>query len=103
MLDIRPVAGALGAEIHGLDLSRELSAESRKQVRELLDHIEAERFEIEVSQRYERDVYEDADVGAYIVMIDGEKPETRAAPFSWNLTGTLSCELMFQNTTRGVS
>ncbi len=40
MLDIRPVAGALGAEIHGLDLSRELSAESRKQVRELLNEYE---------------------------------------------------------------
>ena len=40
MLDIRPVAGALGAEIHGLDLSRELSAESREQVRELLNEYE---------------------------------------------------------------
>lgn len=40
MLDIRPVAGALGAEIHGLDLSRELSAEIREQVRELLNEYE---------------------------------------------------------------
>jgi taurine dioxygenase len=40
MLDIRPVAGALGAEIHGLDLSRELSAENRERVRELLNEYE---------------------------------------------------------------
>jgi taurine dioxygenase len=40
MLDIRPVAGALGAEIHGLDLSRELSVESREQVRQLLNEYE---------------------------------------------------------------
>jgi ornithine decarboxylase len=41
------------------------------QTRELLDHIAAEHFEIEVSDRLDRDVSEDASVGAYIAMIDG--------------------------------
>ena len=45
------------------------------QIRQLLDHITDEKFEIEVSDRYDRDVSEDADVGAYIVMIDGEHRE----------------------------
>ena len=49
------------------------------QVRELLDHIAAEKFEIEVSQSYERDVYEDAAVGAYIAMVDGDKIEPARA------------------------
>jgi taurine dioxygenase len=40
MLDIKPVAGALGAEIHGLDLSRELSARDRERVRQLLNEYE---------------------------------------------------------------
>jgi taurine dioxygenase len=40
MLDIKPMAGALGAEIHGLDLSRELSATDRKRVRDLLNEYE---------------------------------------------------------------
>ena len=43
------------------------------QVRQLLDHIAAEKFEVEVSDRYDRDVSEDADVGAYIVSIDGDR------------------------------
>jgi ornithine decarboxylase len=45
------------------------------QTRQLLDHIAAEKFEVEVSDRYERDVSEDADVGAYIVSIDGDRRE----------------------------
>ena len=40
MLDIKPVAGALGAEIHGLDLSRELSDRDRERVRQLLNEYE---------------------------------------------------------------
>ena len=35
----------------------------------------AERFEVEISDRYERDVLEDAAVGAYIAAIDGERLE----------------------------
>jgi len=36
MLDIKPVAGALGAEIHGIDLSRELTADIVTEIRSLL-------------------------------------------------------------------
>ena len=49
------------------------------QVRDLLDRIAAEKFEIELTQSYERDVYEDASVGAYVVMIDGENREPARA------------------------
>lgn len=39
-LDIRPVAGALGAEIFGVDLSQELSEETVAEIRKaLLDHL----------------------------------------------------------------
>jgi taurine dioxygenase len=39
-LDIRPIAGALGAEIHGVDLGRELDAQTVAQLRRaLLDHL----------------------------------------------------------------
>ncbi|HSE44077.1 MAG TPA: hypothetical protein VLA89_01985, partial [Gemmatimonadales bacterium] len=37
--------------------------------RQLLDHIAAERYEIEVTDRFDRDVSEDAEVGAYIALI----------------------------------
>src|SRR5512145_2030622 len=45
------------------------------QVRELLERISAERYEVEVSDRFERDVSEDAAVGAYIAWIDGDRRE----------------------------
>ncbi|HSH33953.1 MAG TPA: Orn/Lys/Arg decarboxylase N-terminal domain-containing protein, partial [Actinomycetota bacterium] len=45
------------------------------QTRQLLDRIAEEKFEIEVSERYDRDVSEDADVGAYIISIDGDRRE----------------------------
>lgn len=45
------------------------------QTKELLASLEAERFEVEVSDSYERDVSEDADVGAYLVFADGERRE----------------------------
>jgi arginine/lysine/ornithine decarboxylase len=45
------------------------------QSQQLLDHIAQEKFEIELSDRYDRDVSEDADVGAYIVLIDGTRRE----------------------------
>ena len=40
MLQITPLAGALGAEIHGLDLSRELTAEVSLRIRKLLNEYE---------------------------------------------------------------
>ena len=45
------------------------------QTRQLLDLIAAEKFEVEVTDRYDRDVSEDADVGAYIVASDGDRRE----------------------------
>jgi taurine dioxygenase len=40
MLDIRPVAGALGAEIYGIDLSRELSDSEQLTIRQTLNEYE---------------------------------------------------------------
>ena len=47
--------------------------------KQLLDHIAAENFEIEVTDRFDRDVSEDADVGAYIAFIDGDRAEKAQA------------------------
>ncbi len=44
-------------------------------VRALLDLIAADKYEIEISDRFERDVDEDADVGAYILAVDGDRRE----------------------------
>jgi ornithine decarboxylase len=43
------------------------------QVAALLDRIRAENFEVEISNRYDRDVAEDSEVGAYIASVDGEQ------------------------------
>jgi taurine dioxygenase len=40
MLDIQPMSGALGAEIHGLDLSGDLSADDFLSIRKLLNEYE---------------------------------------------------------------
>src|SRR5262245_57514561 len=48
-------------------------------IRQLLDHIAAENVEIEVSSSFERDVSEDAAVGAYIAMVDGNNLEPARA------------------------
>ena len=45
------------------------------QTKQLLDHIAAENFEIEVSDSFDRDVSEDASVGAYIALVDGDRLE----------------------------
>ena len=47
--------------------------------RELLDHIAAENVEIEISSSFDRDVSEDAAVGAYIAMVDGDNLEPARA------------------------
>ena len=46
---------------------------ANRETRELLDHLTADKLEVEISDRYARDVFEDAEVGAYIVAIDAEK------------------------------
>jgi len=43
--------------------------------KQLLDDIAAEGFEIEVTDHFDRDVSEDASVGAYIALIDGDRRE----------------------------
>jgi ornithine decarboxylase len=45
------------------------------QVSQLLEHIAAEKYQIEITDRFDRDVSEDAEVGAYIVWVDGERRE----------------------------
>ena len=49
--------------------------ETDAQALQLLDHIRAENFEVEVTAGFERDVDEDAAVGAYIVLVDGARRE----------------------------
>lgn len=48
---------------------------SDRQSKELLECLAAERFNVEISASFERDVSEDASVGAYIAWIDGERLE----------------------------
>ena len=45
------------------------------QTKQLLDQIAAQNFEFKYGHSYERDVSEDAAVGAYIALIDGERLE----------------------------
>ena len=45
------------------------------QVAALLERLRAENIEVEVSDRYARDVSEDSDVGAYIASVDGDRRE----------------------------
>jgi arginine/lysine/ornithine decarboxylase len=45
---------------------------AKPQVKELVDRISAEGYELEVTQSYDRQVDEDAAVGAYVADIDGE-------------------------------
>jgi ornithine decarboxylase len=49
--------------------------EKNAQTQELLDAIRNENFEIEVTGSFERDVSEDAAVGAYVALMDGERLE----------------------------
>jgi ornithine decarboxylase len=45
----------------------------------LVDHITAENYDVEVSDSFDRDVSEDASVGAYIVLVDGDRLEKARA------------------------
>ena len=44
----------------------------------LLDQIRAEGYEVEVCDHFDRDLAEDASVGAYIALVDGERREAGA-------------------------
>ncbi len=48
---------------------------SNPEVGALLDRLTGDNFQVEVSDTFERDVSEDAEVGAYIAMVDGERLE----------------------------
>src|SRR6516162_9569563 len=48
---------------------------NNEQTKQLLEHIKAEGFRIEISDSLDRDVSEDADVGAYIALVDGDRLE----------------------------
>jgi ornithine decarboxylase len=45
------------------------------QTNQLLDHLRAENFHVEIADSFDRDVSEDADVGAYIALVDGDRLE----------------------------
>ena len=45
------------------------------QIQALLDSLRQQHCEVEVTENYVRDVDEDADVGAYIALVDGERLE----------------------------
>ena len=49
------------------------------QIHELLEQIRAEHYTVEVRDRYEGDPSEDADVGAYIALVDGDRRERARA------------------------
>jgi arginine/lysine/ornithine decarboxylase len=49
------------------------------QTKELLDLIRAEKYEVEVCDSFDRDLAEDASVGAYIALVDGERREAARA------------------------
>jgi hypothetical protein len=45
------------------------------QTKDLIEYLTAAVYEVEVTDRYERDVTEDAGVGAYIALVDGDRRE----------------------------
>src|SRR4051794_15982814 len=45
------------------------------QTKQLLEHISAENYQIEITESFDRDVSEDAAVGAYIALVDGDRRE----------------------------
>ena len=50
------------------------------QTRQHLDHIAVEKYQIEVNDRFDRDVSEDAAVGAYSAATNGERRELARQP-----------------------
>jgi len=54
-----------------------------EQTKQLLDHIKAENFQIDINDSFDRDISEDADVGAYIA-IDSRASITKSRACSKN-------------------
>lgn len=52
---------------------------SDSHVADLISVLAGEKYELEVVDRYERDVYEDSAVGAYVIAVDGERREPAKA------------------------
>jgi len=52
---------------------------SNPQTQQLLDHIRAENYEVEVCDHFKRDLSEDASVGAYIALVDGDRRDAARA------------------------
>ena len=50
-----------------------------RETKALIEHLRAENYEVEVTDRFERDVTEDASVGAYVALIDGDRRESARA------------------------
>ena len=71
-----PVKGArLPIPFHRLLKVVVITDHTNPQIQGLVDCLTAERCEIEISTSYDRDVSEDAAVGAYIALVDGERLE----------------------------
>jgi hypothetical protein len=71
-----PITGAqLPIPFHRLLKVVAIVDRSNTQIRQLLEHITNHHFEVEVSENYDRDVSEDAEVGAYIALVDGDRLE----------------------------
>src|SRR5437868_14216930 len=49
------------------------------QTQQLIDHIRGENYEVEICDSFARDLSEDASVGAYIALVDGERRDAARA------------------------
>ena len=65
----------LSTAFHTLLMAAAAVDDGGPQTRQRLDHIAVEKHQIEVSDRFDRDVSEDGAVGAYCAAIDGERRE----------------------------
>jgi ornithine decarboxylase len=75
-----PVKGArLPIPFHRLLKIVAIIDEPNAQVQELIDQLRAAQYEVEVGGSYERDVSEDASVGAYVALVDGARLEPARA------------------------
>ena len=62
--------------------------DANAQTKPLLDYLTAQGYEVEVSDRYDRDVTKDAEVGAYIALVDGDQESFNRFPgFNYEVQG----------------